>query len=228
MHGFIERPRRPARTLAGLSLVVAGLALAGCGSADPVAYSGIASSAQLAPNPQDDTGHIPFRYATPVDWRSYSRIIVDPVAIYRGRDAQFGDMSEEDKAELARTMQARFAEKLKSRFALAGDPAPGTLRLRLTLTGASTSTPVLSTFSRVDIGGGLYNGVQAVRGGEGLFTGSVIYAAEIYDAPTGRLLNAFVSKQYPGSMNIGATFGSLDAAKTGIDKGADALVAQLQ
>ncbi|OWJ63532.1 DUF3313 domain-containing protein [Inquilinus limosus] len=227
MNRSIPLPR-PARGLTGLSLAAIALALAGCGNAAPVAYSGIASSAQLAPNPQDDTGHIPFRYATPVDWRSYNRIIVDPIVVYRGADNQFGDMSEADKAELAHAMQMAFVEKLKTRFALAADPAPGTLRLRLTLTGAATSTPVLSTFTRIDIGGGLYNGVQAVRGGEGLFTGSVIYAAEIYDAPTNRLLNAFVAKQYPGSMNIGATFGSLDAAKTGLEKGADALVAQLQ
>jgi hypothetical protein len=213
-------------TAGRLSLAAIALALAGCGSAAPVAYSGIASSAQLAPNPQDD--HIPFRYATPVDWRGYNRIIIDPIVIYRGPDNQFGDMSEADKAELAHAMQMAFVEKLKTRFALAADPAPGTLRLRLTLTGASASTPVLSTVSRIDIGGGLYNGVQAVRGGEGLFTGAVIYAAEIYDAPTNRLLNAFVAKQYPGSMNIGATFGSLDAAKTGLEKGADALVAQLK
>jgi hypothetical protein len=32
-----------------------------------------------------------------------------------------------------------------------------------------------------------------------------------------------VTKQYPGAMNILATFGSLTAARTGIDKGADAL-----
>jgi len=60
-----------------------------------------------------------------------------------------------------------------------------------------------------------------------LFTGSVIYAVEIYDAPTNRLLAAFVTKQYPGSLNVLATLGSLAAAKTGIEKGADALLAQL-
>jgi len=83
MHAFLKRPRRPIPAWAWLSL--AAVVLAGCGTADPVAYSGIASSAQLAPNPQDDTGHMPFRYATPVDWRSYNRMIIDPIAIYRAR-----------------------------------------------------------------------------------------------------------------------------------------------
>jgi hypothetical protein len=203
-------------------------ALAGCASTDPIAYSGIESSSQLARNQEDGSGHMPYSYSTPVDWRSYSRVIVDPVVIYRGADHQFGDMSNEDKAELASYMQAQFAEKLRTRFEIADDPAPHTLRVRLTLTGASTSTPVLSTLSRFDIAGGLYNSVQAVRGGEGTFTGSVIYAVEIYDARTNRLLSAFVTKQFPGSLNIMASFGSLSAAETGIEKGADALVAQLQ
>jgi hypothetical protein len=211
-------------------LVIAALcaALAGCGSADPVAYSGIMSSSQLAPNPRDDSGRIPYRYSVPVDWGTYNRIIIDPVVIYRGADQQFGDMSEDDKAGLAGYMPAQFAEKLRTRFTLASNPAPNTLRVRLTLTGASTNTPVLSTFTHFDLAGGLYNGVQAVRGGEGALSGSVIYAVEIYDAPTNRLLSAFITKQYPGPLNIVASMGSLAAAKTGIEKGADALVTMLK
>lgn len=202
--------------------------LVGCAGAEPVAYSGIASVSHLTPNRQDDARRVPFRYSTQVDWRTYNRAIIDPVTVYRGADHQFGDMSERDKADLAAYMQTEFTEKLKARFLLASEPAPNTLRVKLTLTGATESTPVLGTLSRVDIAGGLYNGVQTVRGGEGTLTGSVFYAAEIYDASTDRLLGAYVTKQYPSPMNIGATFGTLDAAKAGLDKGADALVAQMK
>lgn len=211
-----------------LAIIALCAALAGCASADPIAYSGIQSSSQLAHNTQDNARHIPYRYATQVEWRNYDSVILDPVEVYRGTDNQFGDMSAEDRDSLARYMQGKFARKLKSRFALVGDVTQRTLRVHLTLTGASTTTPVLGTLSRLDIAGGLYNSVQAVRGGEGTFTGSVIYAVEIYDAPTNRLLSAYVTKQYPGSLNIMASFGSLSAAETGIDKGADALVAELQ
>ena len=163
-----------------------------------------------------------------MDWQTYSKVIVDPVAIYRGSDNQFGDMSQADKAALANYMYIQFAEKLRSRFALATDPAPDTLRVKLTLTGAATNTPVLATLSRFDLAGGLYNGVQAVRGGEGMLTGSVTYVTEVYDASTNRLLSAFVTKQYPNALNIGASMGSLAAAKVGIEKGGDALVAYLK
>jgi hypothetical protein len=41
------------------------------------------------------------------------------------------------------------------------------------------------------------------------------------------LLAAYVSKQYPNAWNLGAGIGSMSASKTGIDKGADELVAYL-
>src|SRR5258708_3527578 len=147
-------------------------ALVACGSPDPVAYSGIASSSQMAANAQDDSQRVPYRYSTTVDWQTYSKVIVDPVAIYRGSDNQFGDMSQGDKQALANYMYIQFAEKLRNRFALATDPASDTLRVKLTLTRAATNTPVLATLSRFDLSGGGYTGAHAGRGGEGLLSSS--------------------------------------------------------
>jgi hypothetical protein len=202
-------------------------AVSACSTAEPVAYRDIASSTYLAPNRQDDADRVPYTYATAVDWRSYNFMIIDPVGIYQGADNQFGDMSEEDKVTLADYMLDSFTKTLSSRFARATQPATNTLRLKLTLTGAETSMPVLSTLTRFDIAGGIYNGVQAVSGGEGMLTGSVLYAVEIYDAATNQLLAASVNKQYPNAFNLAAGFGSLSAAETGIDKGAEALLEQL-
>lgn len=204
------------------------LGMAACSSPDPVAYRGVASSPYLTANPENEGGRVPYRYATSVNWRSYDRIILDPVEIYRGPDNQFGDMPEADKDALSRYMLSQFMLKLGKTFSFTNSADPRTLRMRLTLTGASTTTPFLGPFSRFDIGGGLYNGVQAARGREGALTGSVIYVVEIYDAPSGRLLDASVTKQYPGAYNVGATMGSLAAAKVGIEKGAEALAERLR
>jgi Protein of unknown function (DUF3313) len=192
----------------------------GCAGVTPVAYSEVASSTYLAPNPSDSSGRMPYRYAAAVDWRSYDKVMLDPVVIYRGRDHQFGDMSERDKAALAAYMRTLFLESLGTRFAVANGRAPNTLRVRLTLTGAVTNTPVLGTLSRFDMAGAVYNGVQTARDGEGTMTGSVFFVVEIFDAPSGRLLSAFVSKQYPRPCDIKASVGALAAAQAGIDKGA--------
>jgi len=211
-----------------LAILVLSVVLTGCASVVPLPYSEVASSSMLVPNPSDTSGRIPYRYATTVDWRAYTKAIVEPVVIYRGSDQQFGDMSEPDKASLAGYMQTRFAEALGRRFTLTNGRAPNTLRVRLTLTGAVANTPVLGTLSRFDVAGLVYNGVQEVRDGEGSLTGSVVYAVEIFDAASSRLLGAFVSKQYPNPLNIKASVEPLAAAEAGIDKGAEALIAQLK
>ena len=211
-----------------LAAVVLCAALAGCASVTPVPYSEVASSSYLAPNPSDRSGRIPYRYSTDVDWRAYNKVMLDPVVIYRGPDQQFGELSGTDKAALANYMRTRFAKELGSRFAIASQRGPNTLRVRLTLTGAVANTPVLGTLSRFDVAGLVYNGVQTARDGEGSLTGSVIYAVEIFDAANSRLLSAFVTKQYPNPYDVKASVGRLTAAEAGIDKGAEALMAQLQ
>lgn len=213
--------------IAVLCAAVAALASTGCASTRPVNYSGLASASALRPNSQDKSGRVPYSYSTPVDWRKYDEVIVAPVAIYRGPDAQFQKVSEEKKTLLAQYMEEQFSAKLAERFRITGTPSPRTLRIQLTLTGAKTSTQMVSTFTHFDLAGGPYNAVQSIRGKEGMMMGSVSYAVEIYDASSDRLLCAYVEKQYPNAMNVGSTFGGLSASKTGIRKGADALLEQL-
>ena len=202
--------------------------LAGCASPKPVAYKDIPSSAYLKPNLSNKSERIPYSYEIPVNWKSYANIIVDQVAVYRGPDNQFEEVSEDDKSSTAHYMYAQFIGKLSSRFNIVSTPGPNTLRLKLTLTGITKTTPVLGTVSRLDLMGALYNGVQSFRGGEGTFTGSVFYVVEIYDASNSNLLSAYIVKQYPNSLNIGASIGALAAARTGIEKGAEMIVEQLR
>ncbi|WGD32245.1 DUF3313 domain-containing protein [Ancylobacter sp. WKF20] len=210
------------------SIIAVSLALAGCQTAAPSHYRDLASSSVLVPNAGTNAERVPFAYGGTVDWSGYTGAVVEPVVIYSGADNQFGDMSAEDRKTLADYMYARFTQQLATRFSRATPSAPNTLRIRLTLTGAVKNTPVLGTFSRIDVAGLVYNGIQTARDGEGSFTGAVMYAVEIYDARTNRLLSAFVGKQFPKPSDIGASVGDLAAAKAGIDKGAEDLAARLQ
>ena len=219
----------PNMTTASAVLTAATLLLvAGCAGVRPVQYSGLASASYLRPNSEGDSGRIPFEYSPPIVWGQYSKVMIEPVEIYRGPDNQFGSVDDKDRAVLAQYMGKAFTEKLATRFALASQSGPGSLRIKLTLTGAEKTTAVLGQFTHFDIGGNLYDGISAATGGKSAFGGSVSYAVEIYDGSSGSLLGAYVSKQYPNAMNPVASFGALGAAKTGIDKGANALLARLQ
>lgn len=210
-------------------ILTAVIATVGCSSTSPVKYSGIDATSRMTPNTADDSDRIPFRYTVPVDWSKYRNIIIDPVTIYSGSDAQFNHLSQKDRRNLANYMQKKFTEVLGKKFTVNqnGGNLP-TLRLKLTLTGADTTPQVVGTVTKFDLAGGPYNIVQSIRGGRGLMSGYVNYAVEVKDATTGELLLAYVAEQYPNAMNVGATFGSMSAADTGVDKGAEQLLKKLQ
>lgn len=206
---------------------IAALAMAGCAGPRPVAYSGLESAPHLRPSADDDNGRTPYTYSVPVNWRQYYRIIVEPVEVYKEPDAQFGKIPPRGQQYLAHYMQEHFTQRLARDFEIVSRPGPNTLRLKLTLTGAHPTPPVIGTFSHFDLAGGPYNAVQGLRGKPGMVSGAVMYAVEIHDAETGRLLNAHVTKQYPSALNIGASFGAMKAAEKGIEKGADELAEQI-
>lgn len=218
---------RPLHRTKLYTLLMMGLAVGGCASQEPFPYKGLESSRDMRLNEKDSDGRTPFKYTTTVNWGEYHQIMLEPVVIYTGADAQFSDIERIDKLALVNDMTVKFSEALGRHFRFAGAPTPGTLRIRLTLTGAETTIPGLSTFSRFDIGMGSYNLVQAARDRQGTFTGSVSYAVEIYDAVTSQLLQSYVTRQYPKIYDINSTFGRLSAAQVGISRGANELVAIL-
>jgi Protein of unknown function (DUF3313) len=211
-----------------LALVLCSAALAGCATTHPVNYQGLASASQLAPNPQDKHGHVPYLYsAADRDSHKYNAVIVDPVIVYSGSDQQFGGTSDANKAELAAYMQKEFAEELKPKFTLVTEPGPTTLRIHVTLTGVETSTPVLCSLTKIAPINMIVNVVQTARDKQAIFTGSVSYAVEIYDSASNELLHAYVAKQYPFAENLFASFGTSAASRAGIRNGAKDLAAQL-
>jgi hypothetical protein len=215
--------------LRSLLPVLCVIGMAGCATTKPVRYGQLDSSAQLAPNPQDRKGHVPFYYSTPdAQLTRYTQVMIDAVTVYGGDDQQFGKLSAAERQQLAGYMQTQFGQALGQKYVLTSTAGPDTLRIHLTLTGASTSTPVLGTVKQLMPVGAVLGTLKSAADKPSRSLGSVTYAVEIYDSQSGRLLRAFVAKQYPAAENIPASLGSLSAARTGIEKGAKALLAQLQ
>lgn len=204
------------------------LLLTGCATTQPVKYRALASTETMSPHTSKDDAHTPYSYVNPaVVWSHYSRYMLDPTSVYSSSDAQFGKISANEKSMLATYMHDQFQAKLGQKFDFTQFPEPGTLRIRLTLTGAETSTPVLSPMTKIIPVGAVVNTTMWALGKQAAFTGSVTYAVEIYDAMTGTLLDAFIAKQYPAAMNVPASFTSLGATKTGIRIGAKRLTETL-
>jgi hypothetical protein len=203
--------------------------MAGCATTTPVQYRNLDSSAQLAPNSQNQSKHVPFYYSsTDAQLTRYSRVMLDTVTVYGGEDQQFGRLGVTEQQQLAGYMQMQFGQALAQKYVLTSQVGPDTLRIHLTLTGASASVPVLSTVKQIVPVGAVFGTLKSAADRPSRTLGSVSYAVEIYDSQSNRLLRAFVAKQYPAAENIPASLGALSAAETGIKKGATALLAQLQ
>jgi hypothetical protein len=203
--------------------------LAGCMATTPVQYRNLDSTTQLTANTQSQDKHIPFYYSAPdAQLARYTEVMLDTVTVYSGEDQQFGKLSATERQQLAGYMQMQFSQTLGQKYVLTSVAGPDTLRIHLTLTGASASVPVLSTVKQVLPVGAVLGTLKSAADKPSRSLGSVTYAVEIYDSQSNRLLRAFVAKQYPAAENIPASLGTLTAAEVGIDKGAKTLLTQLE
>jgi hypothetical protein len=195
----------------------------------PAHYQELASTAQLHANTGTTDKRVAFNTSLdPKALRAYSAVTLEPVQVYRGADHQFGNLSENGKADLARHADRKFAEELRRQGLVTGAASAPSLRMRVTITGAQTSVPVLSTATKVTPVGFAMNGLNMAVDREARFSGAVIYAVELFDARDGGLVYAFVMRQYPNALNIPASVLPLDAAKAGIDRGASTTATSLK
>lgn len=200
-------------------LVVVG----GCASKEPTVPTGIESNASGSSTPLQQgeiAGRPAMVWRNPnADLRKYNRVIVEQVAVYRGPDANFGGMSEQDLNQLAEFTRSEFIRAIGPYAASAA--GPGVARLKVTIAGAEGNVPVASTVSRVLPVGLAMNLAKEVADQPGSFTGSVTLAGQLTDAQTGTPLVTGVQKSYPSAMNVGATLSSRDAQQAAITQAAD-------
>jgi hypothetical protein len=203
--------------------------MTGCMATKPVQYRNLDSTTQLTTNAQAQDKHIPFYYSAPdAQLARYTQVMLDTVAVYNGEDQQFGKLNATERQQLAGYMQMQFGQTLGQKYVLTSVAGPDTLRIHLTLTGASASVPVLSTVKQIMPVGAVLGTLKSAADKPSRTLGSVTYAVEIYDSQSNRLLRAFVAKQYPAAENIPASLGALTAAEIGINKGAKTLLTQLE
>jgi hypothetical protein len=193
-------------------------------SSTPVAYRELPASSDLRPAKGDNA----FEFRDLGDLRGYTSLLLEPVAVYGGRDAQFGSVAAADRLAIATYMTRHFAESLGERYRVVTRPEAGTLRVKLTLTGIETTKPLLSAMGHLSPAGAVINAGLQVAGKNGTGFGTVTYAADITDASSGARVYAFVTKQTPDALDLTAGLGTLEAARIGVRIGAKSLREDLQ
>lgn len=163
---------------------------------------------------QDDPKSESWTYARPgLKLTKYGSVMVDPTMVYKGADAQFGDVKPEDRQTFAGMVTEALRTELAKSFPVVAAPRADTLRLRVTLLGAETTKGGLATVTRVTPLGLVANGVRSLEGKQGKFTGSLLLAVELFDGRSNELEFAAVRRRSPDALDIPATLSTADTVK---------------
>ena len=169
------------------------------------------SSSKMA---QDKSGSESWTYAQPRQvFGKYRTLIVDNTAVYNGPDAQFDGINAADRAKFAGIVTDQLRSELSKSFPNPVRVQPDTLRLKVTLLGAEKTKGGLATATRVTPMGFGLSALKSAVGKGGSFTGSVLFAVELYDARTNELLLAAVRRRHPDPLDVPATLGTEETVK---------------
>jgi hypothetical protein len=128
-------------------------------------------------------------------WRSYDKILLDPVTIWTGKDSELAGMPADQRQKLANYFYKVLDENLGKDYKIVSDPGPGTIRLQVAITDAEGSTPVLNTVSAIVPQLRTITTLQGYITGKPLFTGEVETEFKATDSLTGELLAEGIDKR---------------------------------
>jgi hypothetical protein len=201
-------------TLCLAALPLAALIAAAPASAQTKDHAPVAlkSSSKMT---QDKANSESWTYVQPREvFIKYRTVIVDPTAVYQGADAQFDGIDSADRYKAASVITDELRKELVKTFPSPAKPQADTLRLKVTILGATKTKGGIATATRVTpIGFGL-SAVKSVLGKPGTFTGSVLFAVELYDAKTNQLLLAAVRRRTPDPLDVPATISQDETIKS--------------
>ncbi len=175
-------------------------ALAGCETestttvGDSVRSSGFLSDYSMLRR-GDEGQAISVYWNDQVDFNSYSKILIEPVTIWANPDAELSQVPAEERQELANAFHAALQEALSEDFEIVQVPGPNTMRVRVALTEAVASSPVLDTISTYVPQARTISTILTLGSDTKAFVGQARAEGEARDALSGVLLAAGIDQR---------------------------------
>jgi hypothetical protein len=149
----------------------------------------------LKPGPK---GGILLLYINPqVQWKQYTKVIIDPVTYWVGKGEKDG-LSGPDRKKLTDYYYLQLVEAAGKVYQVVDKPEPGTIRCRFALINAQHSWPTLATISTVYPAGFVISSIKEAIVGKAAFVGEVHTEVLAADSMTGELLIAGADERVGG------------------------------
>jgi len=129
-------------------------------------------------------------------WTSYDKVLFEAVTVWRSGRHSLDAVPEADLQRLAAGLERAVRRRLGEGFVVVDEPADGTMRIRLAITAARASDPVLDVL-RATSGGTSAPDGDVLSAETRTFIASAQIEGDIRDAQTDRLLAAGVDRRRP-------------------------------
>ena len=129
---------------------------------------------------------------------SYTKIMLDPVLIFRGPQSKMDGISQNQAQVLADTFYALNYQEMSKDYEMVDKPGPGTLQAQVAITHLEESWPMLDVVSGIPApmnalaAGSL---LKTVATGKPAFTGEAVIEAKVTDSQTGEVLRGIVDRR---------------------------------
>lgn len=184
------------------------LILGGCGASHQARSMELKDSLLINPAIMEKggDGQSLYRYENPkADFKSYSKILIDPVIMSKAADTNAEEA--ENYQKLVNNAFVLLNDQLKNDYSIVKSPEPGAMRVQMAILEASSASKVRSVTSTLLPIGLAINLVKYSATGKPTAVGDITVELKITDAATGELLGAAVDQRV-GGMNIAGSWDS--------------------
>ncbi len=182
-------------------MIFTATALGGCGAsrARDVKASGFLGDYSILKKQSGEDKPL-YEYVNPkANWPSYSKIMLDPIMIWRRAELRQDGAPMEDLQRVANNFYFLLKRELSKDYEMVQEPGPRTIRVQVALTDVESSWAAVDTVtSVVPIGIGISAGKEFLTG-KPAFVGEVSAELKATDARTGQLLAAGVDRRVGGN-----------------------------
>ena len=190
-----------------LLFVAVSVSLVGCGAtrhARSVEPSGFLQD--IYPHMREGKGDealLVYRNPT-TDWSAkaaYSKILLDPVMIWRGKESKVQGLDPKDAQVIADSFYALLYQELSKDYQMVTEPGPKTFRMQAALTDAEQSYPALDIVSSVPAPFNVAfvaSSIKTLTTGKPLFKGAASIEGKLIDGEAGEVLAAAVDRRVGG------------------------------
>lgn len=182
-------------------IILAAMGFNGCGPtrARDVKQSGFLGDYSMLEKTSEKDRAL-YSYRNPkADWPSYSKILLDPVVIWRRAEQQQEGAPLEDLQRLANNFYQLLQKELSKDYEMVREPGPRTMRIQVALADVEASWAAVDTVtSVVPIGIGISATTEFITG-KPAYVGEASLEVKVTDARTGQLLGAGVDRRVGGN-----------------------------